>query len=136
MDPLTHAAAGVVISLLLPGPSRFWSAVLGAAFAVLPDLDYFLVFTDRLAFIRYHRGFTHSLLAIPLLALGGAGLSAAIGGKAWFRPVFLLGLAVLASHLLLDLATSYGQRKTAMLKGALSRGAKASLRRHLDRTGG
>ena len=108
MDPLTHVAAGVLISQLVPTPSRFWSAVAGAAFALMPDVDYFLVWTDRLAFIRHHRGFTHSLAAIPLLALGGAGVSAAFGGREWFRPLLLLGLAVLASHLLLDLATSYG----------------------------
>lgn len=108
MDPLTHVATGVLISQLVPGPSRFWGALAGAAFALMPDVDYFLVWTDRLAFIRHHRGCTHSLAAIPLLALGGAGVSAAFGGKEWFRPLFLLGVAVLASHLLLDLATSYG----------------------------
>jgi inner membrane protein len=35
-------------------------------------------------------------------------VNAAIGGKDWFRPFFLLGVLVLASHLLLDWATSYG----------------------------
>jgi inner membrane protein len=108
MDPLTHLAAGVVCSRLLPGPSRAWSVVAGAIFALLPDVDYFLVFGDRLAFLRYHRGITHSLLALPLLALLGAGLGRAIGGPRWFRPLFLLGVTVLASHVLLDLATSYG----------------------------
>jgi inner membrane protein len=108
VDPITHVATGVLISQLVPTPSRFWAGVAGAAFALIPDVDYFLVWTDRLAFIRYHRGFTHSLIAIPVLALCGAGVGAAIGGKAWFRPIFLLGLAVLASHLFLDLATSYG----------------------------
>jgi len=108
VDPLTHVATGVIISQLLPAPSRWWAAAAGAIFALLPDLDYFTIFWDRLAFIRHHRGFTHSLAAMPLLALGGAGVSAAFGGKEWFRPLLLLGLAVLASHLLLDLATSYG----------------------------
>lgn len=108
MDPVTHVATGVLISQLLPLPSRFWGAVAGAAFALMPDLDYFWGLNDRLAFIRLHRGFTHSLAALPVLALLGAGINAAIGGKAWFRPFFILGVAVLASHLLLDLATSYG----------------------------
>ena len=108
MDPLTHLAAGVVCARLLPGPSRAWSAVAGVIFALLPDVDYFLVFWDRLAFLQHHRGITHSLLAIPLLALLGAGLGRALGGPRWFRPLFFLGLAVLTSHVLLDLATSYG----------------------------
>ena len=108
MDPVTHVAAGVLISQVMPGPSRGWSALAGAAFALLPDIDYFLIFVDRLAFIRHHRGFTHSLAALFLFALLGAALGRALGGPRWFRPILFLGLAVLASHLLLDLATSYG----------------------------
>ncbi len=108
MDPVTHVAAGVVISQLMPGPSRGWSALAGVVFGLLPDIDYFLIFADRLAFIRHHRGFTHSLVALPLFALLGASLGRALGGPRWFRPLFFLGCAVLASHLLLDLATSYG----------------------------
>jgi inner membrane protein len=108
MDPLTHAAAGVVLSQLVKSPSKWWAALAGALFAVLPDLDYFLIFWDRLAFIRYHRAFTHSLVALPLFALAGALLGRFLGGPRWFRPLLLIGLLVLASHLLLDLATSYG----------------------------
>ena len=108
MDPVTHVAAGALISQVLPGPSRGWSAAAGVAFALLPDIDYFLIYFDRLAFIRDHRGFTHSLLGLALLAFLGAGIGRLIGGPRWFRPLLVLGLAVLASHLLLDLATSYG----------------------------
>jgi inner membrane protein len=108
VDPLTHLATGVICSQLLPAPSRWWAAVAGAVFALLPDVDYFCIFWDRLAFIRYHRGFTHSLVALPLFALAGALLGRFLGGPRWFKPLLLLGLAVLASHLLLDLATSYG----------------------------
>jgi inner membrane protein len=108
MDPVTHVAAGALIAQVLPGPSRAWTTLAAVGFALLPDIDYFLIFTDRLAFIREHRGFTHSLAALPLLALLGAGLGRALGGPRWFRPLLLLGLAVLASHLLLDLFTSYG----------------------------
>jgi inner membrane protein len=108
MDPLTHVAAGVVCSQLVTSPSRWWAALAGALFAVLPDIDYFYIFWDRLSFIRYHRGFTHSLVALPLFALAGALLGKALGGPRWFRPLLIIGLIVLASHLLLDLATSYG----------------------------
>jgi inner membrane protein len=108
MDPLTHVAAGVACSQLLTSPSRWWAALAGALFAVLPDLDYVYIFWDRLAFIRYHRGVTHSLVALPLLALAGALVGRVLGGPRWFRPLFWLGVMVLASHLLLDLATSYG----------------------------
>ncbi len=108
MDPLTHLATGVICSQLLPAPSRWWAALAGALFAVLPDIDYFFIYWDRLAFIRYHRGFTHSLAALVLFALAGALLGRFLGGPRWFKPLFILGLVVLGSHLLLDLATSYG----------------------------
>jgi inner membrane protein len=108
VDPLTHLTTGLICSQLLPAPSRWWAAAAGAIFAVLPDADYLCIFWDRLAFIRYHRGFTHSLVAVPLFALAGALLGRALGGPRWLKPLFLIGIAVLLSHLLLDLATSYG----------------------------
>ena len=89
----------------------------GAIFAVLPDVDYFFIFWDRLAFIRYHRGFTHSLAALPLLALAGALLGQVLGGPRWFKPLFILGIVVLVSHLLLDLATSYGTQLLSPFSG-------------------
>jgi inner membrane protein len=108
VDPVTHLASGLLLSQLLPAPSRAAAAVAGVLLAFLPDIDYFLVYLDRLAFIRYHRGFTHSLAAVPLFALLVAGLGRALAGPRWFRPLFLMGLAIGAAHLLLDLGTSYG----------------------------
>jgi len=108
VDPVTHVASGLLLSQLIPAPSRWWAALAGVILSVLPDLDYFLGMSDRLAYIRYHRAFTHSLLAVPLWALLVAGVGRVLGGPRWFQPLLLLGLAVLAVHLLLDLATSYG----------------------------
>ncbi len=108
MDPVTHVTAGLLISQLAPGPSRAWSAVAGVIFTLLPDIDWFLVYWDRLAFIRHHRGFSHSLLAVLLFALLVAALGRVLGGPRWFKPLLLMGLAILGAHLLLDLATSYG----------------------------
>jgi inner membrane protein len=108
MDPLTHVATGVICSQLVSTPSRWWASVAGIIFALLPDVDYFFIYWDRLAFIRYHRGFTHSLVALPLFALAGALVGRFLGGPRWFKPLLVLGLVVLSTHLLLDLATSYG----------------------------
>ena len=108
MDPLTHVASGVLLSQLIPAPSRWWAALAGVIFAVLPDLDFLLGWHDRFAYIRYHRAFTHSLLALPLWALLVALAGRILGGPKWFQPLLLLGLAVLTTHLLLDWATSYG----------------------------
>lgn len=108
MDPVTHTAAGVAIARLIPAPSRKWSLLAGAGFALLPDIDVLFIFIDRLAYIRHHRGVSHSLLALGVFALLGALAGRRLGGPRWFRPLLALGLAVLGSHLLLDAATSYG----------------------------
>lgn len=108
MDPLTHVVTGVALSQVVPAPSRGLAALAGVAFALLPDLDYLLIYHDRLAFIKYHRGFTHSLTGLLLFACLGAGLGRLLGGPRWFRALLLIGLLVLASHLFLDWATSYG----------------------------
>lgn len=108
MDPVTHVAASVLLSQALPAPSRGWAALAGVILGFLPDLDYFLMSHDRLAFITHHRGFSHSLLVVPLFALAVAGLGAALGGRGWFRPLLVLSLAALGLHLFLDLITSYG----------------------------
>ncbi len=108
MDPVTHVATGVLISQMLPGPARGWSALAARSSPCCRTCDYVLIYADRLAFIREHRSFTHSLLGLVLLALLGAAIGRLLGGSRWFRPLLFLGLAVLASHLCLDLATSYG----------------------------
>ena len=63
-------------------PARCWPGCLsfrlrvgvlaGVILATLPDLDYVLVFWDRLAYLRHHRGVTHSIWAVPLFAWLGA----------------------------------------------------------------
>lgn len=109
MDPVTHVAVGALLSQVIPNPLPVWKVVAGMAFSLLPDSDYFFLFSNRLAHIRHHRAFSHSLIAQPLFALLGAGLAWLLGGPRWFLPIFFLGLAVLATHILiLDLATSYG----------------------------
>lgn len=108
MDPITHVVTGVALSQMVSSPSRALAALAGLAYALLPDVDYLLIYYDRLAFLRHHRGFTHSLAALVLFACLGAGLGRALGGPRWVRPLLLIGLLVLASHLFLDWATSYG----------------------------
>ena len=69
MDPLIHSAAGAFIGWALPRRYASLGAVpLVVAGALLPDLDYFTdPFLDpRSAFA--HRGFTHSLFGVAVLA--------------------------------------------------------------------
>lgn len=108
MDPLTHIATGVALSQFVSAPSRAWAALAGLLFAVLPDLDFLLTFNNRLSFLKHHRGFTHSLGAMFLFVFLVAGLGRLLGGPRWFRPLLTIGFLVLASHIFLDWATSYG----------------------------
>ena len=108
MDPLTHVATGVALSQFVSAPSRGWAALAGLLFALLPDLDYVLRFNNPLAYMKHHRGFSHSLLALVLYVIIGASLGRLIGGPRWFRPLLIIGFLVVVSHLFLDWTTSYG----------------------------
>lgn len=111
MDPVTQAALGAVVGGLTLG-SRLGrkAVVLGAAVAVVPDLDTFLAYGDDLSEFIHHRGFSHSWLVHLVVATGIAGLLARlprtreIGFARWWWFLFL----VLATHSLLDLLTTYG----------------------------
>jgi inner membrane protein len=108
MDPLTHIATGVAISQFVSAPSRGGAALAGFLFALLPDLDYVMRFSNPLAYMKHHRGFSHSLLALLLYLLLGVALGRLVGGPRWFRPLLIIGILVLTSHLFLDWITSYG----------------------------
>jgi len=89
-------------------PQATWLLVLGAN---APDLDVISGLGGQAAFLQYHRGPTHSLVAMPLLALLVTGLVWAVRRKRfhWGRafPAALIGVA---SNPLLDLANAYGVR--------------------------
>lgn len=140
MDPITHGIAGALIgkSFFAKQPSRparssavetsvstarvaIFAATLGTVF---PDVDVFVdVFTrDPLAIARYHRGFTHSFVGLPIFAAALALLTRVFflwcakrpGNEKWAPPSlpFLFGVyaAGIASHILLDGCTSFGTR--------------------------
>ena len=85
----------------------------GAALGTLPDLDSFPIalFTDDpVALMTLHRGFSHSLFVLPLLAWGIWAIFRKRGGRVaqaprgWFRAIQL----ALVTHPLLDAFTVYG----------------------------
>lgn len=85
--------------------------IVGAAAALVPDLDVvgILVAGDPLEDLWFHRTWSHSFLALPVLA-------AAVAVAAWlvlrrrrgFDWVLLLSAGAMATHALLDVATNYG----------------------------
>ena len=113
MDPLTHAASGAVAMLALPRrPATRWAVPLAALVAAFPDIDIAFV-RGPLQFLQLHRGITHALFYLPLLAL----LPALAARPLWKRDtpgrwplplvwLFFGGLILL--HIWLDCITTYG----------------------------
>lgn len=111
MDNLTHTAIGLFLSRA--GVNR-WTA--GATPILLlaanaPDIDVVSLFGGPLAYLHYHRYWTHSLMAMPLLAA----VVVVLVRFAFRHPVHWLGafcaaMAGIASHLLLDWTNVYGIR--------------------------
>jgi inner membrane protein len=121
MDPVTHIVTGVALSQFVSAPSRAVAAAAGFLFAILPDLDYITSFNNRLSYLKHHRGFTHSVIALFLFVFLVAGLGRLVGGPRWFKPLLIIGFLVLASHLFLDWTTSYGtQLLSPISRGKLS----------------
>src|SRR6267143_2946815 len=125
MDTITHGIAGALIGkAIFRGEDMFaslpinrgriitWSLMLGAIF---PDSDVFrdIFSSDPLLVITWHRSITHSLVLLPLWALLLAAVTRAFANsRKWEAPSFAALSAIYAvgilSHILLDLATSFG----------------------------
>lgn len=125
MDTITHGIAGALIGkAIFRGEDQFasrpmnrerivtWSLMLGAIF---PDSDVVRHFfsRDHLLMITWHRSLTHSLVCLPLFALLLAALTRCfVRWRKWDAPSFaqlsvIYGAGIL-SHILLDLATTFG----------------------------
>ena len=111
MDSITQAVLGASIQGALLGRWQGRRALLyGAMLGTLPDLDVVIDYGDAVADMTYHRGFSHSLLVLSLLAVAITLLAR------WLRPnpaystrrLFLAVWLALITHPLLDAFTSYG----------------------------
>jgi membrane-bound metal-dependent hydrolase YbcI (DUF457 family) len=130
MDTITHAFAGALIGKGIfakrrgsessgasdefsqPARVAIFAATLGAAF---PDIDVFYdaIARDPLAMLKYHRYVTHSWLLLPVWAALLAWITRWIARRFKIQPpsfgwTWLCYAAGIASHILLDLATSWG----------------------------
>ncbi|HET8772740.1 MAG TPA: metal-dependent hydrolase [Thermoanaerobaculia bacterium] len=110
MDPLTHALAGATLAWVAAGDRLGRRPLLiGASAALLPDVDVLIrSASDPLLAIEHHRGFTHSLLFVPVGGIVAALPFAARLERVQWRWAALAGLVAYASHTLLDAATTYG----------------------------
>lgn len=112
MDPATHALLGGALAGAVTNQlERRWMFMAGAAGALLPDLDVLIRSTaDPLLFLEYHRHFTHSLVAAPVIGLIVALLFRwlLMQKRLSFAALAISGTLGALSHGLLDAATSYG----------------------------
>ena len=78
--------------------------------ANVPDLDVALGLTGGLAYIEYHRGYAHSLLMAPVMAVIPLLLARWIRGASLTWRSYLACVIGVLSHLALDLTNVYGVR--------------------------
>lgn len=118
MDPVTHGITGALLGKAYFSKRQSHVAVFAVTLgAVFPDVDIIAegVSRDPLAIVKYHRGITHSLIALPVFALLLALLIRWLARRRNIEspPLGLLALMCgvgLASHILLDGMTSFGTR--------------------------
>ena len=111
MDPITHTATGLFLSRVgLKRWTPLATPILLLA-ANAPDIDIVASAGGSLSYLHYHRHLTHSLIAMPIVALGTVALVRLIGrrGIHW-TGAFFAALIAVATHLLLDLTNTYGVR--------------------------
>jgi inner membrane protein len=112
-----------------PARARYATAACVIA-AELPDIDYVYRLGGPLTYFQHHRGWTHSLWALPLEALAVVGLFWAMHrtrhiwkkhrsvdepAKANWTLLWLMALLALCSHIALDWTNNYGVRPFAPL---------------------
>lgn len=116
MDTFTHALSGALAARAtepenprpdqLPRRTRLWIGFWAAAF---PDSDFIVQFIDPLVYLTTHRGLTHSVVMLPVWALGLALAFAWIYRQrySWraFVGVCAIGIGI---HILGDVITAFG----------------------------
>jgi inner membrane protein len=111
MDNLTHSLTGLMLSRA--GLNRFYprATLVLIVSANIPDIDFVAIARGPLYYFQQHRGLTHSIAALPVMALLSALVACAFGRtmRGWLAA---WGLAIIgvASHLLLDWTNIYGIR--------------------------
>lgn len=120
MEPITHLATGVLTAQALRprlGNPRGLTLLCAAA-ATIPDIDVLTGWLDPEFYLLYHRGLTHSLFALPLLALLLAWTARRLGAEVPLRAGFLAAALSLAGHLFLDVVTAFGTQILAPFSDA------------------
>jgi inner membrane protein len=111
MDNLTHSLTGLMLSRA--GLNRWYprATLVLILSANVPDIDIVTIVRGPLYYFEQHRGITHSIAAMPVMALLPVLLACAIGRtmRGW-AAAWGLSIIGVASHLLLDWTNVYGIR--------------------------
>lgn len=97
-----------------PGAPAPWQAVVvGLVAGAFPDIDALAQLAGDVAYLRHHRGVTHSLLLAPLWALVVAGLMSGVFAatrrqKGGWKSLYPVALAAIVTHIAGDWITQFG----------------------------
>ncbi len=110
MDPITHALVGAGLAGLSGGEMSITNPIVIASVlgAIAPDADIVFQLRGDMAYLKRHRGFSHSL---PGLALFGGAIALGLGfffPEASLGQLFIWAFIGALSHSILDTLNSYG----------------------------
>jgi membrane-bound metal-dependent hydrolase YbcI (DUF457 family) len=104
----THTFVGLALARSQPDRWTPYITLTAVIAANLPDFEIITGFAGTPTYIQYHRGITHAFLGIPILSLGLALAVYVFSGNFW--KTFLISLAAMATHPILDYMNTYGVR--------------------------
>jgi inner membrane protein len=118
MEPVTHFLTGACLGRTGFNRRTAYATLAMTLAAEAPDIDVFWSFRGPVAGFQHHRGFTHTLLGVPLVALAVTTIV-----WLWHRSrkqqptipprwplLWLLSLLAALSHIFLDWTNNYGVR--------------------------
>ncbi len=119
MDNLTHSLFGLTVARTPLGRVGRGSTVALLLASNAPDIDIVTTIGGAASYLQWHRGPTHGPLGIVSLGLVCALIARAVAGwrtsaapdpPASIRSLWLVAMAGVACHVLMDLPTPYGTR--------------------------
>ncbi len=109
MDSVTQVLLGSAVAAgIAPKGYRKRAILTGAVLGTLPDLDVFVHYANDVDNFTHHRGFSHSLLLLPIFALVLLPLLRRFYRLMTWGQLYWLIMLPLVTHPLLDALTAYG----------------------------
>ncbi|WP_035358945.1 metal-dependent hydrolase [Edaphobacter aggregans] len=129
MDPVTHFMTGAVLSRAGFNRKAAYATLAMTLAAETPDIDVLWGFQGPVAAFEHHRGWTHTLIGLPIVAAVVTGViwlihrwfghrlrstrshpAGQIPAPVHWARLYLFSFVAVASHLLLDWTNNYGVR--------------------------